>query len=134
MIRTFYLDRPTDVTGVSGTGLVAHGVVFDDGTTVIRWLGEHQSTVVWSSLEDAVEIHGHHGTTFVWDDPAPHHRPGAIETADAIDQAAEIIATRWHLNAAEGKRATPEEFANDFAEDLARAGLLTAPKEGTDDR
>jgi hypothetical protein len=113
MIRTFYLDRPTDVTGVSGTGLVAHGVVFDDGTTVIRWLGEHRSTVVWPSLEDAVAIHGHHGTKFVWDDPAPHHR---------------------HLNAAEGKRATPEEFANDFAEDLARAGLLTAPKEGTDDR
>jgi hypothetical protein len=129
VIRTFYLDRPTDVTGVSGTGVVAHGVVFDDGTTVIRWLGEHRSTVVWPSLEDAEAIHGHHGTRFVWDDPAYHHRPEVIARAAALDAAAEIITTRWHLNAAAGKRATPEEFATEFAEDLARAGLLTSPKE-----
>jgi hypothetical protein len=126
MIRTFYLDRPTDVTGVSGTGIVAYGVVFDDGTTVIRWLGEHRSTVVWPTLEDAQAIHGHHGTEIVWLDR--HPPPGF----SGIDAAAEIITTRWHLNSAEGKRAAPEEFAHGFALDLAQAGLLVAPKEGTD--
>jgi hypothetical protein len=124
MIRTFYLDRPTDVTGVSGTGVVAHGVVFEDGTTVVRWLGEHRSTVVWPSLEDAVSIHGHHGTTFVW---LQHSAPPGFS---GLEAATEIMTTRWHLNAAEGKRATPEDFCHEFALDLARAGLLTAP-EGT---
>jgi len=123
MIRTFYLDRPTDVTGVSGTGIVAYGVVFDDGTTVIRWRGEHRSTVVWPSLEDAEAIHGHHGTRFVWlDRYAP---PGF----DGIAVAAEVITARWQQFAAEGVRAVPEEFAHRFARDLANAGLLVAPKE-----
>jgi len=34
--RRFYLDRRTDVSGVSGTGIVAHGVVWPDGTVTIR--------------------------------------------------------------------------------------------------
>lgn len=59
----FNLERHRDVTGVSGTGVVAHGVVFPDGTTVLRWLGDHQSTVVWPSLDDAMAVHGHDGAT-----------------------------------------------------------------------
>ena len=37
-MRTFELHRDTDVSGVSGTGVVAEGVEFADGTTVVRWL------------------------------------------------------------------------------------------------
>jgi len=56
--------RDEDVTGVSGTGTVAQGVVFDDGVTVIRWTaGPHQSTVVWDNLDAAVAVHGHDGRT-----------------------------------------------------------------------
>ena len=62
-LQTFYLLRHNDVSGVSGTGIVAEGVVFRDGTTVIRWLGDKPSTVVWGSIADAVAIHGHGGNT-----------------------------------------------------------------------
>lgn len=65
--RLFQLHRETDVTGISGTGIVADGVLFPDGVTVIRWRGDHRSTVVWESLGDVDAIHGHNGATqIVW--------------------------------------------------------------------
>lgn len=68
-MRTFQLHRDVDVSGVSGTGIVADGAVFPDGVTVIRWRGERQSTVVWPSIEDVEAIHGHGGATrIVWTD------------------------------------------------------------------
>lgn len=71
--RLFTLERDTDVTGVSGTGTVADGVVWPDGTVSIRWRGDRPSTVVWESLEHAEHVHGHQGATrFVWSSaPAP---------------------------------------------------------------
>ncbi|MGW4239251.1 hypothetical protein ACWEJP_20930 [Streptomyces sp. NPDC004749] len=65
--RLFTLERDRDVTGVSGTGTVADGVVWPDGTAVIRWRGESPSTVAWASLADAVAVHCHGGATrIVW--------------------------------------------------------------------
>jgi hypothetical protein len=61
--RRFYLDRSTDVTGASGTGRVADGVLWPDGTVTIRWRGEHQSTVNWDNLASAELVHGHDGAT-----------------------------------------------------------------------
>lgn len=66
-MRTFELHRDTDVTGISGTGVVAEGCMFSDGVTVVRWRGERRSTVVWPSIEDVEVIHGHGGATrIVW--------------------------------------------------------------------
>lgn len=62
-VRTFEFHRDDDVSGVSGTGVVADGVTFDDGVTVVRWRGERRSTVVWPSVEDAIAVHGHDGAT-----------------------------------------------------------------------
>lgn len=64
-MQTFTLLRTEDVSGVSGTGTVADGVEFDDGTVVIRWRGENRSTVVWDTLDDAIAVHGHDGRTQV---------------------------------------------------------------------
>lgn len=64
-MRLFHLLRYEDATGVSGTGVVAQGVVFDDGTCAIRWLTEHRSTAVYGSLADVQFIHGHAGSTAV---------------------------------------------------------------------
>lgn len=65
-MKTFVLIRNEDETGISGTGLVAEGVEFDDGKVVLRWcVGEHRSVSVWDSLEDAEAIHGHEGRTVV---------------------------------------------------------------------
>jgi len=67
-MKTFILRRNTDVTGVSGTGVVAEGVVFTDGRVALRWtVGEHRSTVLWDSIDSVRVIHGHDGATeIVW--------------------------------------------------------------------
>lgn len=64
---SFVLYRKEDPTGVSGTGVVAEGVMFSDGTVVIRWIvGEHQSTVVWPNIKAVEKIHGHDGRTVIY--------------------------------------------------------------------
>lgn len=62
-MRRFHLFRTEDATGVSGTGTVAEGIVFTDGTTVLRWLRAGGSTAVYDSPEAVVAIHGHDGRT-----------------------------------------------------------------------
>jgi len=61
----FRLVRYRDVTGVSGAGVVAEGVQFTDGTTVVRWCVPDlpKSTVTWDNVTEAVSIHGHDGET-----------------------------------------------------------------------
>jgi len=61
----FRLVRNSDVTGVSGTGIVAMGIRFTDGTVAMRWLTAARSTVLWDSIEDAERVHGHDGKTKV---------------------------------------------------------------------
>lgn len=69
-MRRFHLLREVDVSGVSGTGIVAEGVMFSDGKAVLRWIaGDHRSTVIWDDINDALVIHGHNGATkLVWID------------------------------------------------------------------
>ena len=65
-MRTFTLQREVDVSGISGTGKVAEGIEFSDGTAVVRWVvGEHRSTVVGPSISAVEAIHGHGGATKV---------------------------------------------------------------------
>lgn len=64
----FVLRRDHDVTGVSGTGIVADGVLFPaagKSKAVVRWRGERGSTVVWDNLGHVKEIHGHDGATVI---------------------------------------------------------------------
>lgn len=62
--RRFELHRDTDITGVSGTGVIAEGAVFSDGVAVLRWCTSSPSTVVHDGGITAVEaIHGHSGST-----------------------------------------------------------------------
>lgn len=69
--RRFVLRRTVDVSGVSGTGDVADGVLWPDGTASVRWRGEHPSVVFWDRGQVSVDhIHGHGGATkIVWLDP-----------------------------------------------------------------
>ena len=58
-----------DETGKSGVGIVAEGVVYTDGTTVLRWMSATPSTLIFSSQEQMEKIHGHDGkTTIIWKD------------------------------------------------------------------
>jgi hypothetical protein len=67
-VSPFVLRRHEDVTGVSGTGIVADGALFPaagGSKAVVRWRGERGSTVVWDNLRHVQEIHGHDGRTLV---------------------------------------------------------------------
>lgn len=76
-MRRFILDRGVDTTGVSGTGIVAQGVLFDDGVAAVQWLSDFPTSVVFHQRGmDSIEaVHGHHGDTqIVFLDPpdTPH--------------------------------------------------------------
>lgn len=88
--RRFQLHRDTDVSGVSGTGIVADGqefptgwvMTFPDGTMLqlpagwcfVHWRGEYRSMVLWDSVESAMAVHGHNGATrLVWLDEEHGH-------------------------------------------------------------
>lgn len=63
--RPFRLVRDEDVSGVSGTGIVAEGVEFIDGTVALRWMSEHPTSVVFHDrgIDSVRAIHGHDGRT-----------------------------------------------------------------------
>jgi hypothetical protein len=60
-LRTFELYRDTDPTGISGTGVVAEGVEFSDGSVVLRTLGDWPTNVVFHErgMESVEALHGH---------------------------------------------------------------------------
>ena len=69
-MRTFNLQRDDDETGISGTGVVAQGIEFDDGTVAMRWLTSTASFGLYDNIEELVIIHGHEGRTYpVFHDP-----------------------------------------------------------------
>jgi hypothetical protein len=65
-MRRFVLYRHTDVSGISGTGVVVEGVEFSDGTAAIRWQSETASTTVWDSVANLLKVHGHNGATVLY--------------------------------------------------------------------
>lgn len=67
-MKRFYLDRREDVSGPSGTGVVAEGVQFSDGNCTVRWgLGNagFSTTTDYESIISVEAIHGHDGRTVV---------------------------------------------------------------------
>lgn len=64
-MRKFVLERTEDESGVSGTGIVAEGVVFTNGFAVLSWLTPLTSVAVYHSLDVLERVHGHGGKTKV---------------------------------------------------------------------
>ncbi|KKL71868.1 hypothetical protein LCGC14_2090620 [marine sediment metagenome] len=56
-MKYFKVSRKHDESGVSGIGHVIDGIIFDDGTTVIKWLGDMSSIAIYKSFEDFKVIH-----------------------------------------------------------------------------
>jgi hypothetical protein len=77
-MKIFEMLRERDIGGEqsggghSGTGKVLEGVVFSDGTCVVRWAvaGQPNSTAVWESFDDFAHFHvdkrPENGTTLNW--------------------------------------------------------------------
>lgn len=63
-LRRFELVRHRDPSGVSGTGVVAEGIEWSDGTIALHWRGRWPATTVWShGVSALLRIHGHGGAT-----------------------------------------------------------------------
>ncbi|MEU3124385.1 hypothetical protein ABZ696_29485 [Streptomyces albidoflavus] len=98
--RRFVLRRRVDVSGISGTGDVADGVLWPDGTASIRWRGEHPSVVFWDRGRVSVEmIHGHQGATeIVFVDQDDEQPVPAAEGGAPLDPAAAPLVLRRVLD------------------------------------
>jgi hypothetical protein len=71
-MRRFILKRDKDIAGVSGTGIIAEGVVFSNGKVTLSWLTQYKSVGVYDSLDDVEAIHCHGGyTEIAWFDLEP---------------------------------------------------------------
>lgn len=67
--RRFVLRRIEDVSGVSGTGIVAEGVEFSNGVVALQWTSAFPTSVVFHQrgMESVEKVHGHGGLTeVVW--------------------------------------------------------------------
>ena len=77
-VRTFVGFRPNPpddyvklaITNASTQEPDYEGVIFSDGTVVVRWLTEYQSHSVWASWDDFMHVHGHpeYGTQIIFAD------------------------------------------------------------------
>ncbi len=79
-MRTFRGYRPEPPAeyrekGITNSGSVAdyEGVIFSDGTVVMRWLTEFRSHSVWPDWPTMYQVHGHpeYGTRIEFDDDRP---------------------------------------------------------------
>jgi hypothetical protein len=74
-VFTGWRPEPPDeykVKGLTNAGAQAdyEGVIFGDGTVVVRWLTDYRSHSVWASWTDFWHVHGHaeYGTTIKFAD------------------------------------------------------------------
>jgi hypothetical protein len=115
-MRYFTLHRMEDETGVSGTGVVAWGVRWPDGSCSLRWLGKTPSFVNYEGVptdaqiqrmgdEHVKVVHGHHGkTVLIWaengsikppkkDDVECAHKAQELPTIDEVINTVEQAVT-----------------------------------------
>ena len=79
-MRRFNLIRKEDVHNKSGTGLVAEGIEFSDGSVALKWTTQYWSINVFLNLHELKHLHSHEGRTkVVWIDP-----PDANDAAEEI--------------------------------------------------
>ena len=64
-LRRFFLLRNKDLSGISGVGRIAEGILFHDGQVVLSWFGRHHTIEVSPTLQDTIDIHGHSGHTVI---------------------------------------------------------------------
>ena len=65
IMKVFYLKRTEDESGISGTGRVAQGFIFDNGKVALTWLSEHPSVTIYDNIGEVHAIHSHGGKTEV---------------------------------------------------------------------
>ncbi|MEV6836796.1 hypothetical protein AB0N17_20190 [Streptomyces sp. NPDC051133] len=80
----FFFRRNEDVTGISGEGHIADGVLWPDGTVSLRWRGPHPKIDFCDRGIDTAEfVHGHGGSTQIVFIDQPGDIPAIGEPAAA---------------------------------------------------
>ena len=64
-MRLFYLKRLEDVSGISGTGIIAEGVEFSNGEFALHWISQFDFITTGRSIKALIEVHGHEGKTIL---------------------------------------------------------------------
>jgi len=64
-MKQFELVRIEDVSGISGTGIIAEGIQFSNGVCVLNWLTEHSSLGIYQSADELCAIHCHEGKSYI---------------------------------------------------------------------
>lgn len=71
-IQIFKMIRNGDESGISGTGIVIHGVLWPDGHVDLQWISDRPSEVRYNSWEDFkhihIDMHPINDTEIVWYD------------------------------------------------------------------
>lgn len=63
VMKQFLLNRKEDISGVSGTGVIAHGVILPSGRVVMEWVTKHKSIAIYDSIDEIQMLHAHPGKT-----------------------------------------------------------------------
>ena len=64
-MRRFHLVRTEDLSNVSGTGIVAEGIEFENGKVVICWTSKYHIVSTIDNIHTLEAVHGHGGRTYV---------------------------------------------------------------------
>ena len=102
-MKIFYLNRTEDESGVSGTGRIAQGFIFDNGKVCLTWLSEHPSVTIYDNIGEVHAIHGHQGKTE--DVMEPDYKRAFIELKSFVDKfsLSEIATEKLPIDSAAGK-------------------------------
>jgi len=80
-LRTFHVIRDEDVSGVSGVGVIAEGVLFSSGKVFVNWISMHKIVEMADSVAEWQAVHGHDGRTRIsWDDEVKELEPEKRKT------------------------------------------------------
>lgn len=62
-MKAFYLLRHEDVHNNSGTGVVAEGIIFDNGMCAMAWLSDVKTVTSFPGITSVKKLHSHEGLT-----------------------------------------------------------------------
>ena len=69
-MRRFHLDRAVDISGSSGTGIVAEGVEFSNGYCALTWRTLNTSVAFYPNMATLEAIHNGQTRVVYLDPPA----------------------------------------------------------------
>lgn len=106
LVQPFYLYRHEDVSGVSGTGIVAIGVVLPSGHAVMEWQSRWPTVTIFQTIEHVERIHGHGGRTHIgWGiPPRTNQNANGLRLLNWCKQILQRAEGEWRVKALESSK------------------------------